>query len=652
MKKLLLHLVVTLILPCMVFGQKGFSNQTKGLKGQAEFTNLKDNNVSYSKTNTRQLFKDLLGVLDQDVFIVISEEVDALGGTHTKYQQYYKETPTSVLVKVEHGIYQIHSKNGVIQVANGNFVKILPNTIIKNSDEAQAFNYAINVVGAKSYKWLIPEEEAFLKTETANAKATYYPKAEVTIVDDPNTATSDPILTYKFDIYAHEPLSRNNLYISAKNGKLVWNDPILKHANVVGSGITRYSGTRAITTDSYNKAYRLREIGARNIHTMNMRKGTNYNYAVEFSDKDNKWIEYDNINMDNAALDAHWGAEMVYDYWKTKHGRSSFDNKGAFIKSYVHYGIGYENAYWDGLRMTYGDGGGRFKPLTSLDVCAHEIGHAICQYTANLTYVGESGALNEGLSDVWAAAVEATAAPTKKIWIIGEDIDKVRPGLRSMMNPNAEWQPDTYGGLYWQTPDCGTPSQNNDYCGVHTNSGVLNFWFYLLSTGGTGTNDIGGAYTVQGITIDKAAKITYRAETVYMTSTTNFAAARAATIQAATDLYGATAPEVAATTNAWAAVGVGTSGALTLRTEEDDRSLSIKCYPNPVVHELWIDLKDAIKDEITVQIFSVDGNLVQQHKLANTQNTIDVSDLKDGMYILQVRGGNYYKTHKLSKVSY
>ena len=226
----------------------------------------------------------------------------------------------------------------------------------------------------------------------------------------------------------------------------------------------------------------------------------------------------------------------------------------------VHYNLiaaGYpdnNNAFWNGSVMTYGDGSGTggFDVLTSLDVAAHEIGHAVCSNTANLTYQNESGAMNEAFSDIWAACVEYYAAPTKSTWLIGEDIER-RSGhtaLRSMSNPNAEGQPDTYKGTSWYagTADSG---------GVHTNSGVLNYWFYILSIGKSGTNDIGNAFNVTGITIDKAAKIAYRLESVYLTANATYANARTSGIQSAIDLYGAGSAEVIATTNAFYAVGIG-----------------------------------------------------------------------------------------------
>jgi Zn-dependent metalloprotease len=126
-----------------------------------------------------------------------------------------------------------------------------------------------------------------------------------------------------------------------------------------------------------------------------------------------------------------------------------------------------------------------------------------------------------------------------------------------MSNPNQFSQPDTYGGTYWVNTTSCTPTNNNDQCGVHTNSGVLNFWFYLLSQGGSGTNDISNAYNVTALGIDKAAAIAYRTNTVYLTSTSNYANARTYAIQSAVDLYGAGSQEVISTTNAWYAVGVG-----------------------------------------------------------------------------------------------
>jgi hypothetical protein len=181
-----------------------------------------------------------------------------------------------------------------------------------------------------------------------------------------------------------------------------------------------------------------------------------------------------------------------------------------------------------------------------------------------LKYANESGALNEGFSDIWGAVVEHYKTPSKQIWLIGEDIVK-EPGrtcLRSMSEPASAGAlspaPSYYGRQdpRWK-PSVITPADSNDYGGVHTNSGVLNHWFYLLSVGKSGTNEGGNAYSVTGIGIGAAATIAYRAESVYLWPESQYADARTFTIEAASDLYGAGSPQVMATTNAWYAVGVG-----------------------------------------------------------------------------------------------
>lgn len=285
-----------------------------------------------------------------------------------------------------------------------------------------------------------------------------------------------------------------------------------------------------------------------------MNNSTNYASATDFLDNNNNWTntEYNNSNKDNAILDAHWGAEMTYDYFLQNHNRDSYDNNGAVIKSYVHYSNNYENAFWDGQRMTYGDGNTTFDALTSIDVVAHEIGHGVCSNTANLVYQNESGAINEGLSDIWGAMVEFNAAPEKDTYLIGEEIILTGTSLRSMVNPNSGFraQPDTYQGSFWHT-------DSSDNGGVHTNSGVMNFWFYLLAEGGSGINDNGDIYDVDGINKVKAARIVYRAESVYFTSTTNYHQARNLTIQATDDLFGENSDESFNVANAWYAVGIG-----------------------------------------------------------------------------------------------
>ncbi|WP_423740458.1 M4 family metallopeptidase [Flavobacterium columnare] len=525
------------------------------------FVSFKESSV-YKTSDVKTLFKEQLGLKPNQDFAKMKSDSDNLGFSHEKYQLYHKG------IKVEFATYSVHSKNGRVNSMNGEYYNIGDIDVNPSIKADAALQRAISHLGAQEFLW-----DDFAE---ANANKYSKPQGELVLLPLDNTIK----LAYKFDIYATKPLSRGDVYVDAQNGQILLYNATIKHlgahahgkkssegtyidmfktnsmAFVAANAATRYSGSQTIETSLSGSSYILSETGRGNgIQTYNMKKGTSYASAVNFTDADNNWTaaEYNNTNKDNAALDAHWGAEKTYDYWKNIHNRNSFDNAGAKINSYVHYSNNYDNAYWDGTRMTYGDGSGTyFDALTSLDVCAHEIGHAICTKTANLVYQNESGAMNEGFSDIWGACIENYAQANKQIWLIGEDIER-RAGhlaLRSMSNPNAEGQPDTYKGTNWY-------SGTGDSGGVHTNSGVLNYWFYLLSVGGSGTNDIGNAFNITGITITKAEKIAFRTESVYLSANSTYANARTGAIQAATDLYGAGSPEVIATTNAWYAVGIG-----------------------------------------------------------------------------------------------
>ncbi|MFD2244795.1 M4 family metallopeptidase [Pontibacter ruber] len=553
-----LYIVGSLLASSLLFApaanaqsQDNVRQRIEAADGTPAFIAFKTNAEAYRAEQALQILKTHLNLSQDDDMRQAKTENDALGFMHQRFEQYYKG------IKVEHGTYMVHSKNGVVESINGEFKKLKDVSTQAALSEGAALGKALSFIRAKTYMWQLPDQEAWIKELKNDRKATFYPKGELVIVNNYLSRDKDkigqPVLAWKFDVYAQAPLSRDYVYVDARTGEVVFKDAIIKHAAATASAATRYSGTISTTTDSYSGTYRLRDYTrGTGIETYNCKTGTSYTAAVDFTDADNNWTaaEFNNTAKDNAALDAHWAAQMTYDYFKGKHNRNSYDNAGAKIKSYVHYDVNYENAFWNGSVMTYGDGATRFDALTSLDVGAHEIGHAVCSSTANLVYSNESGAMNEGFSDIWAAAVEQYAAPTKSTWLIGEDIDNQRPSLRSMSDPNAEGQPDTYKGTNWYT---GT----GDNGGVHTNSGVLNHWFYILSVGKSGTNDIGVSFNVTGIGITDAAKIAYRMESVYLTSNSVYADARTYAIQSATDLFGAGSNQVIQTTNAWNAVGVG-----------------------------------------------------------------------------------------------
>ena len=543
-------------------------NKVLGANGQPELVRFAAGKATYRGTaDGEQLLRQQLALGTDDKMLPTRAETDELGFLHQKYAQYYKG------IRVEHADYTVHAKGGAVESISGDYEEIKGLSTAPALNAEAALRRALIFVGARKYMWQDAVEEAGLKQQENNPGASYYPAGELVVVRDHTAGDAGPlVLAWKFNVYAQQPVGRAYLYVDAHTGQVVLKDDIIKHAAATGTFATAYSGSRSINDGTTTGGYFLREGTTRGngVETYNCKKGNSYTAATDFVDADNNWTatEYNNANFDNVAGDAQMGAQCTYDYWKAVHGRNSYDNAGAKIKSYVHFddtpgdGVGYENAYWNGSVMTYGDGATRFRPLTALDVCGHEIGHAVCQSTANLTYSGESGAMNEGLSDIWGASIEAysvaslgvtsSGVKAKSTYLIGEEIDKQQVALRSMSDPRSLGQPALYKGQYWYT---GTA----DNGGVHTNSGVLNYWYYLISNGATGTNEVGNSFSVSGMGLAAAAKITFRMESVYMVASSTYANARTYSIQAATDLYGAGSAQVQAVTNAWYAVGVGTA---------------------------------------------------------------------------------------------
>jgi Zn-dependent metalloprotease len=600
--------------------------------------------LRYSTPNPAKLapskytIEQQLGLSKKSKLVLQHATKDYSGFIHERVQQYHQG------IKVEYGVYNILKKNGLLSSVSGEKYTISEelNTQPTLSEET-ALQYALQYIGASIYKWQMPEEEAGLKIQEKNPKATYIPKGELVIckvfMNGKRGVENEMALAYKFDIYAHEPLSRAYIYIDAQDGRVIHQDAIIKHAT--GLATTRYSGSKSIETEKRDTIHRLRDYTrGTGIETYNLRNSTSYVSAVDFFDKDNNWTaeEFNTDLKDNAALDAHWGAMMTYDYFKKVHGRNSFDGNGKKIKNYVHYSKNYSNAFWNGSVMTYGDGGTNngvvVQPFVTLDIVAHEISHAICENTARLVYSYESGALNEGFSDIWAATIEYYADPSKKTWLLGEETNVA---FRSMSNPKEYLQPDTYQGQYWYT---GTA----DNGGVHINSGVLNHWFYILSLGKSGVNDHGDAFAVSGITMQKAAQIAYRTESIYLTSNSKYADMRKFSIQAAIDLFGENSNETLQTMNAWYAVGIyDTDAAPSLLTAIASATKVDLSWTDNATNETGFVIERSLKlTQDFVKIATVG---------ANTTKYTDKGILTNALYYYRVRAQNGQVLSGFSNVS-
>ncbi|MFH2094223.1 MAG: M4 family metallopeptidase, partial [Bacteroidota bacterium] len=560
MKRIILSILAILIIPCYVFSQEFQGKEAdRIIPGSAKLRYYQHTDVpayvEFSK-GKEPLFtgaESCLGLFlknSQEAGMVLKDESsDRLGMKHYRYQ------PTWNGIPVEFSSYLVHVKDGKIISMNGDFPDAVKTNMNWALTSGEALEKARQYVDAETYKWEIPGEEDFLKRETGDPNASFYPDAiKVILPEKVNSKSTEYRAAYKFDIYSHFPLMRQDVYVDATTGEILFTNKTIHVADATGTAITGHSGQQTIVSDSYGGTYRLRETGRGNgIQTYDMNMTTDYGSAVDFTDTDNYW-DNANAELDEYATDAHWAAEMTYDYYFNEHGRNSIDGNGFALRSYIHFNLeamGYPNnvnAFWDGSRMSYGDGNGTtISPLTTVDICGHEITHGLTSYTADLTYQDESGALNEGFSDIFGTMVEFYAKPGLANWTIGEDIGAT---FRSLADPNAYSLPDTYLGNYWHY-------DASDNGGVHTNCGVLMYWFYLVSEGGSGTNDNGDAYNITGIGKGNTDDIAFRMLTVYLTNGSDYSDARYYAIQSAIDLYGPCTPEVEAVTNAMYAVGVG-----------------------------------------------------------------------------------------------
>lgn len=339
-----------------------------------------------------------------------------------------------------------------------------------------------------------------------------------------------------------------------------------------GSFATFYNGNQSQNTTKTGNLYKLyNDCNATPLYVYDANRDTsaNPNY-LDYTDADNNWIATEGSQI-------YFGMKKTMDYYKTNFARPGMKNDNSTIYAYGNWmykdnknNVSGNNAtHYGNHVMVFGYGGSRpdsTDDVVHLDVTAHEFTHGVTQEMAAIIYEKEAGAINESLSDIFAKCADAynngTNLPTD--WLIKASSVWT---LRSLSNPESYGQPSIYKDpvYYYPTDGCdpNDTTKDTDNCGVHTNSGVMNRWFFMLASNGTttfsrkpGNDDM--SVSVTGIGLDKMQRIMYQAFQYYGTNPTFFTA-RNATLQAAKDLYGNCSPEAIMVGKAWAYVNVGTS---------------------------------------------------------------------------------------------
>ena len=548
-------IILALVLSSLIFSvnaQQGFNNSTDDDFEQA-FIRLENwggspyeirfkDGSNVDRSGFFQKYKNYFSLSDDYQFKQIREFSDQLNQIHYRYNLYFKG------IEVTGAQFILHEKNGIIHYASGHLVHGLEINTSPSISEQFSLQTALTHIGADVYMWENVSNEDFLKKEKQDPEATFYPVGDLVITSGRKKMTSRNMrLAYRFNIFAERPSVNFFVYVDANTGEIINTVDLIHSGDVTGQGMTLYNGSVQLTTDSVAiDTFRLRQVSSGSgIQTFNMQNNPDlgaFNQAIDFIDPDNYFTE----PYDQAGVSVHWALEGTYDYYLSKHGWDSYNNAGGLIKAFAHTGIGWFNAQWISslLYMRFGDGNG--SPLVSIDVVGHEFTHGVDQFSANLIYQDESGALDESFADIFGTAIEFYLEGAAGDWLIGEDFG----AIRSMENPGAFGDPDTYFGNGW------APLGGGDNGGVHTNSGVQNYWFYLLTEGGSGVNDNGDPYSVTGIGLEDAAKIAFRNHAVYLIPSSEYFDARLGSLNSVVDLFGSFSQQYLSVVDAWDAVGV------------------------------------------------------------------------------------------------
>lgn len=466
-------------------------------------------------------------------------EEDPIGMHHVRFQQTVNGVP------VFGGQLIVHLRDGFITAVNGMYFPNLQVDISPQLTQDEALTIVLEDVG---------DAAAEFRTDRSGM---------VVYVEN-----SQPYLTWKINVFSWCNLGNWLYFVDAHDGRIVHKLNQMNTAKIVKV----YTANNQWLTDAQLPGTFVCGYGS----------GSDPNCTVT-SDLD--------------AQGVFTNTSKTYDYYYQTFGRDSYDGAGAELRSTIHYGVNYKNAFWNGTQMVYGDGDYFAR---AFDVVAHELTHGVTQETADLIYEHQPGALNESFSDVMAvfAGCSASTGQADCDWLAGEDLN-MGP-LRDIANPGAYGDPDHWSEYLWLPLEV-------DNGGVHINSGIPNKAAYLLTVGGTYYG-----ITVTGLGYTRTEQIYYRALAHYLTIYSDFPAARAALYASCRDLigyYGITQGDCDQVLNAWAAVGIGSPAVTPPGPYRVYLPLTLKSYP-PITCSPSNILRNGSFEEGAAYWYQSDPNII------------------------------------------
>lgn len=517
-----------------------------------------------------------------------------------KHQQYHNN------IRIVDAITVIFTNNGNVERVQGDILEDKPESNTFKLTEKQVITKALEQLPSTEYAWQNDKLEADLKSRTKNPEATNYPQPEKVYFEKDGELYAG----FELKVISYKPHFDYTLILDAENGSILskinnvhncfsrhkhegnhnhseektkspfTNDLLSKKSNVIE--IIDYCFLRPVFTSLYglktvNTYYTVYSDGtSSNLYTISNTCNDIEHNIWDFNNGNNRRYRSD-INDFQSANTTLYGLQKTELYYKNKFNRLGWDNDNGDITVYQNAEFtrkdkdGKDEKYFDNASFSTGtifignrqgntsmSNTNTLDDYNSIDIIAHEYTHGVVQSTSNLKYYGESGALNESFADIFGNLVEIyTEGLQSNSWLMGEDASFKNTttlgtgAIRDMANPKNYNDPNTlYGRNWWDTNVAG-----DDNAGVHNNSGVQNYFFYLLYYGGKGVNDTGYYYDVTGVGIDVASFLAYTVLNT-LTPTSNYADAKIAWMTIAELYYGKCSPTFLTVREAWNAVGV------------------------------------------------------------------------------------------------
>ncbi len=499
-----------------------------------------------------------MGLTPGDEFVAISEQKGLNNFSHVRYQQIHDGIPV-------YGVsYILHTRNGYVTSANGNFLPAIDIELTPVLSTEEALSLAMSDMNAEEYEW------------QAHNRSTA-PTPELNIINQQLTKFNGNYnLVYRFELRSHDPIEAYEYYIDAHSGLILHKLDLHEGHGVPGSGQTRYYGEQTFVVDSIAAdEYILRDPTrcTNGINILNDGKG-NFTSTTSYFDLENE-------DQNEVAVDAHYLTSRYYDLLRDNFDWLGLDNEDRSMNVSVHArgGSNLVNAYWDGTYAWFGNGDCNHGPLVTAEVLAHEFMHGIIDHTSRLIYSDESGAINESLADVMGQYLEYIIDEDNFSWELGNSfaITELSEPFRVMDDPTAASHPEYYGGPFWI-----------DGANVHTNSSIGNLFYVMLADGRSGTNLDGVEYNVTGVGVVEAAQFIFHTNRHYLMESSNYNAYYEACLLAAEEFYADDPQMTLNIQEAWKAVGlpaeiipidgfdlaINTSGA-TIRTCDWDQYLPL-----------------------------------------------------------------------------